>query len=478
MVFSSSEFVFVFLPICLAGYFLVPKGRMGGKNLFLLLASLCFYAWGEPKFVFVMILSIFANYLFGLGAERYRGVKPATRALLAWMAVFNVGILFIFKYLNFTIFNLDRFFGLAIPQTAFVLPIGISFFTFQAMSYVIDVSRGAAEARRNLLDTALFISLFPALIAGPIIRYRMLADQLGSRSVAMEDFIYGIKRFVIGLCKKLIVANTVAACADQAFSASGEGGPGPAVLLAWLGALCYTMQIYFDFSGYSDMAIGLGRMFGFRIPENFNHPYISRTVTEFWRRWHISLSSWFRDYVYIPLGGSRVEKKGRLVFNLFVTWMLTGIWHGANWTFVVWGLFYFALLTVEKLAGIPARVERGAAAGALYRAFTVLCFVCGWVVFRADDLAHAARHLGAMFGRGVSGGAAALLDADALYLLSGYAIILIIAVFFATPAPKRVFDRLLAGRAWAERIIYLALFFLALSFMVSSRFNPFIYFNF
>ena len=479
MVFSSLEFVFIFLPICFCGYFLVPKTKIRYKNIFLLIMSLGFYAFGEPRFVLIMLLSICVNHIFGLGAGRLRELGLNTKALLCGMAVFNLGILFIYKYLNFTIFQIDRFFRADIPGTSFVLPIGISFFTFQAMSYVIDVARGSALAQKNPLNTALYISLFPQLIAGPIIRYKTISEQLLSRSVSMDDFIEGIKRFIIGFSKKIIIANTVAVCADQAFSLLEDGSFSIPVLMAWLGALCYTLQIYFDFSGYSDMAIGLGRMFGFSITENFNYPYAAKTITEFWRRWHISLSSWFRDYVYIPLGGSRVDRKSRLVFNLFVTWMLTGAWHGANWTFFLWGFFYFVLLAFEKLTGIPKKIEGRFAASILYRAFTIICFVCGWVLFRANDLGQAAAYFKTMAGQGFPGGEAVWADAEAIYMFSDNIVVIILAVFLATPAFKIFFKKVFNQRwALAENTLYLALFFVALAFMVSSRYNPFIYFNF
>jgi D-alanyl-lipoteichoic acid acyltransferase DltB (MBOAT superfamily) len=437
--------------------------------------SFCFYAYGEPKFVFIMVLSIGVNWIIGLGLESRRENRRTAKAILFFMAVFNIGLLFIFKYLNFAILNLDRLPGFDLPQTTVVLPIGISFFTFQAMSYCIDVYRGSAQAQKNLFQTALYIAFFPALIAGPIIRYKSIADQLAARSTSLEDFVQGLKRFIIGLAKKLILANTVAACADLIF--------GPvysdhlSVLAAWLGAACYTLQIYFDFSGYSDMAIGLGRMFGFRLDENFNHPYISGSVTEFWRRWHISLSSWFRDYVYIPLGGSRVPKV-RLVFNLFITWMLTGIWHGASWTFVLWGFFYFVLLTFEKLAGIPQKTKEHPVFGGLYRVFTILCFVVGWVVFRSDGFGQATLYLKTMFGLSAGQGSVLLFDSDSLYLLSQYAVVLAIAVFLSTPALQRLTARIGDGARRLSVAVYLALFVLDLSFMASSQYNPFIYFNF
>jgi alginate O-acetyltransferase complex protein AlgI len=300
----------------------------------LLIMSLGFYAWGERKFVLIMMASIAGNYLFALAisAHRKRG-----RAILLWLDVaMNVGILFVFKYLGFTVRTIDTIAGaeLSVPQIA--LPIGISFFTFQAMSYVIDVYRGTTPVQKNPFYVALYISFFPQLIAGPIVRYNTIADQILVRTENIKDFSYGCRRFIIGLCKKVLIANQLALLADTAFSANAAAGE-LTVTLSWMGVIAYAFQIYFDFSGYSDMAIGLGRMFGFHFEENFNYPYISKTVTEFWRRWHISLGTWFRDYVYFPLGGSRVKSRMRLILNLFVVWLLTGIWHGAHMSFVLWG---------------------------------------------------------------------------------------------------------------------------------------------
>ena len=486
MVFSSAIFIFIFLPICLGGYYLIPKTSRAGKNIFLLIMSLCFYGYGEPTFVYIMIGSIFVNWAFGLAVDKYRG-KGAAKRFLALMIIWNVGIFFIYKYLNFTIDIIDRALGADIPPTGLYLPIGISFFTFQAMSYVIDVYRGNAPAQRGPLNAALYISLFPALIAGPIIRYNSISDQITGREIRFnaEDFAYGIRRFIIGLGKKLILANMVAAVADRAFASVGGFSLETASALGcWLGMLCYTMQIYFDFSGYSDMAIGLGRMFGFRILENFNYPYISGTVTEFWRRWHISLSSWFRDYVYIPLGGSRVSTKGRLVFNLFVTWMLTGVWHGAGWTFIAWGFFYFALLAFEKLCGVPKLVSRSLVAAIPYRVFTIFCFMAGWVVFRAPGITDAYHYFRAMFGLSVNGQAYPLATEAAKFYLADNAVVLAVCVIACTPLLKRLSEQLAKSETGlrarnAFGNIYLAVLFLVcVSYSVNGSYNPFIYFNF
>ncbi len=347
MLFTSIEFLFLFLPLVLAGYYALPF-RWNLKNYWLLAASLGFYAWGEPRFVFAMLASIVFNYVAALVIERLsmrrsrgdrptvdsRGDRPAgAKVALAVAVAGNLALIGMWKYCNFVTATLRAWFPSwqgAIPQTSFLLPIGISFFTFQAISYVVDVSRGE-RAQRNPLLLALYIALFPQLIAGPIVRYTTVRDQLTSRRTTWDQFSAGVFRFVVGFNKKMLLANLMAEVADKAFA----GAPG-SVAFAWLGAVCYTLQIYFDFSGYSDMAIGLGKMFGFNFLENFNYPYISKTVTEFWRRWHMSLGSWFRDYVYFPLGGSRVGT-GRLVFNLAVVWFLTGLWHGANWTFILGG---------------------------------------------------------------------------------------------------------------------------------------------
>ena len=345
MLFSSSIFLFLFLPLVLLIYYL-PLGRFRqGQNVFVLLASLGFYAWGEPWFVLVMMGSIVVNYGFGLWVDHNQRHNHSARMPVILALVVNLGILFVFKYLTFTLGILNDL-GAHFVIPGIELPIGISFFTFQALSYVLDIQRGHGQVQRSPLKVGLYISFFPQLIAGPIVKYETVADQIDHRKENWEDFSSGCARFVVGLGKKVLLANQLALVADRAFQLGGMGQLTTG--FAWLGSLCYTLQIYYDFSGYSDMAIGLGKMFGFHFLENFNYPYISRSVTEFWRRWHISLSTWFRDYVYFPLGGSRVNSKGKHIRNLFVVWLLTGIWHGANWTFIVWGLFYFVLLMLEK----------------------------------------------------------------------------------------------------------------------------------
>lgn len=470
MLFSSSTFLFVFLPVVLLLYYVFFRGNRPAQNGCLLLASLFFYAWGEPRFVLVMMLSIGANHFFGRWASlcRRRGqpVKPA----VCTAVLCNLGLLFLFKYLGFTVRSLNAL-GAGLPVPAIALPIGISFFTFQAISYVLDVARGDAGAQRSLVRSGLYISLFPQLIAGPIVRYATIAAQLDGRRETWKDFSEGLCRFVTGLGKKVLLANQLAAVADTSF---GLTGPGLGAPMAWLGAVCYTLQIYYDFSGYSDMAIGLGCMFGFHFLENFNYPYAARSITDFWRRWHISLSTWFRDYLYIPLGGSRTATKRKALRNLFVVWLLTGIWHGANWTFVCWGLFYFVLLAAEKYAG----VGRGwpAWAGRLY---TLLMVNFGWVLFRAESLPAAGQYLSAMFRFAVPAGQAA----QAAGLFQDNWSVLAVALFFSAPVARILAERpqyeLSARIHSAFYVVFLAGVFLSsVSFLVKGTYNPFIYFNF
>ncbi len=382
MLFSSSVFLFLFLPVGLRVYYLPLRRWRQGQNVFLLLASLGFYAWGEPWFVLVMLGSILANYGFGLWVDACkRAGRTCAPPLVTALAV-NLGILFVFKYLTFTLGILNRL-GAAFAIPGIELPIGISFFTFQALSYVLDVHRDRGEVQRSPLKVVLYISFFPQLIAGPIVKYETVAQQIDHRKETWADFSAGCSRFIVGLGKKVLLSNQLAVVADRAFGL----GDGLSASFAWLGALCYTLQIYYDFSGYSDMAIGLGKMFGFHFLENFNYPYISRSITEFWRRWHISLSTWFRDYVYIPLGGNRV-KKSRWIRNILVVWALTGFWHGAQWNFLFWGLYYGLLLLAEKLF-LGRLLERlPKAVRWLYTAFFVLIgrALALYGVLRADRL--------------------------------------------------------------------------------------------
>lgn len=478
MLFTSLEFLLFFFPITLGVYFLLPR-RGGGRNYWLLLASLFFYAWGEPAFVLIMIFSILFNYFGALHIEEMEAGSWGRKGFLILTVLVNLGILFIFKYMNFATKNLRAMFPMLqniIPQTGFVLPIGISFFTFQALSYVIDVYRGGIPAQKNIGCLGLYISLFPQLIAGPIVRYATIMDQMGQREITWDSFSDGMLRFLYGFNKKMLLANLLAEVADAAFGA-GE----LSAAMAWLGAIAYTLQIYFDFSGYSEMAIGLGRMFGFRFLENFNYPYISKTVTEFWRRWHISLGSWFRDYVYFPMGGSRVKSRARLVFNLMVVWLLTGVWHGASWHFVAWGILHGAVIILEKTFELPRRISQEKRLAVCYRGFTLLVVVLGWVLFRADGLLNGLTYWKAMFG--LCGNV--FIDDTFLFYLREYAVILAAGAFCSTPLLRICGERLWSvsegwGKLWnvTGEAIQLIFLVVGISFLIMNAHNPFIYFNF
>ena len=468
MVFSDSVFICVFLPIVLAGYYICPK-RL--RNSFLLLVSLVFYAWGEPKYVFLMMFSIAINYAFGLLLDRNRKNVRLSKALLALSVVIDIGLLCVFKYTDFVITNLNRAFNADIGLVNLALPIGISFYTFQAMSYTIDVYRDDVKVQRNILDFGMYITMFPQLIAGPIVRYSDVEAQLKERSVSAEDFASGICRFVVGLGKKVLLANQIGALWDQIYALGGE----TSVLMAWLGAIAYTFQIYFDFSGYSDMAIGLGRIFGFKFPENFRYPYESKSITEFWRRWHITLSTWFKEYLYIPLGGNR-KGMARQILNLFIVWALTGFWHGAGWNFVMWGLYYFLFLVLEKLFMLKVLDKLPAFVRHIYALFII---VIGWVIFACDDTSVLLPYLGSMFGaNGLTGG----LD---LYLLTTRAALLVILCIASTQLPKRlaafVGRKLCLGEESAfciKAAATILLLALCMIFLVVDSYNPFLYFRF
>ncbi|HZJ77886.1 MAG TPA: MBOAT family O-acyltransferase [Clostridia bacterium] len=470
MLFSSFVFLFLFLPCVIFSYYVIFRRSRLLQNLLLLVASLLFYAWGEPKFVFIMLLSILANWLFGLFVNKFRESKKISRLIIAFSAIFNVGIMFIFKYLMFTLENVNSIFGLSISVPSIALPIGISFFTFQAFSYVIDVYRGKGAVQKNPFYVGLYISFFPQLIAGPIVRYQTIADQITGRKETLDDFSKGVTRFIVGFTKKILIANIMAVIADAAFNSTDE----ISVAFAWLGAIAYTFQIYFDFSGYSDMAIGLGRMFGFHFLENFNYPYISKSISEFWRRWHISLGSWFRDYVYFPLGGSRVKTNSRLIFNLFVVWFLTGVWHGANWTFIVWGLIYFALISFEKLSGFEKKWQKHSFLKHLYTMFFV---VFGWVLFRSESIGLAGDYLSSMLG--IVGNP--LVDNAFLMHFTNNIVIFVAATLFSLPIAKYMREKF-ADKHKTLNVLYVVgivvLFIVAVSYMVKGSYNPFIYFNF
>lgn len=385
MLFSSEIFLFVFLPCTLFVYYVLLHKSRQLQNIFLALISLFFYAWGEPYFVLIMLGSILCNWWFAIMVDRHRDDATYVRLIITGMLVVNLGIMFVFKYLMFTLENVNILLGSGISVPTIALPIGLSFFTFQAISYVIDVYRQNGEVQKNPMNVALYISFFPQLIAGPIVRYQTVAEQIKNRKETVADFSEGCTRFILGLSKKVLLSNNFALIADAAFT-EGE----LTLHFAWVGAIAYTLQIYYDFSGYSDMAIGLGKMFGFHFLENFDYPYVSKSISEFWRRWHISLGSWFRDYVYFPLGGSRVKSKTRLVFNLFVVWFLTGIWHGANWTFIVWGLMYFILIALEKLTRFEKKL------GVLGHVYSMFFVVIGWVIFRAENIGQAVQYIATM----------------------------------------------------------------------------------
>lgn len=479
MVFSSPIFLFLFLPIVLLAVGVVRREL---RNSVLLVASLIFYAWGEGELVILMLLSITMNFIFGMWVGAAGTDKSARRAL-AVSVVFNLGLLGAYKYANFAVDQVNWALGMIgaepIELAPVHLPIGISFFTFQAMSYVIDVYRKETVPQRNIVNLALYISLFPQLIAGPIVRYHDVAKQLVHRVMSVDRFASGVQRFVMGLAKKVLIANTMAVAADGIFAIPAGELTAP---LAWLGIVSYTLQIYFDFSGYSDMAIGLGRMFGFEFLENFNYPYISRSIREFWRRWHISLSTWFRDYLYIPLGGNRVSS-GRVYVNLVIVFFLTGLWHGASWSFVIWGLFHGFFLVIERL-GFERIIRRlWAPVG---HAYAMLVFVVGWVFFRADDLPYAFSYLKAMFGMS----AGSELYFTEMYMDKKFNIALAMGLILCAPAFPYLRDRLAelsrrsgmsalgAGLDAVSFVGILTLLLLSSMSLASSTYNPFIYFRF
>ena len=533
MVFSSSVFLFFFLPIVLCFYFsplnkkpkrfiasvlllaaalfliLVPfripvrilfwltlmtgslyfilcpaqesstAAERNIRNLILLAASMLFYAYGEPVYVVLLAASILVNWAFGLWLGRRSNTVLQKKWIVALDLIYNIGVFFVFKYLNFTIGNLNSLLGLHIPLTRFLLPIGISFYTFQAISYVIDIYREEVPAEKDPLKVGLYIAMFPQLIAGPIVRYNTISQELTTRRETRSDFAAGVFRFTAGLGKKILLANPCAYLADTAFGSGND----LTVLMAWAGAAAYSFQIYFDFSGYSDMAIGLGKMFGFHFMENFNFPYIANSITDFWRRWHISLSTWFRDYVYIPLGGSRVNSFARMVFNLLVVWLLTGFWHGANWTFLCWGLFYFVLLLAERITGIN---KKSSLWGCIY---TLPMVIFGWVLFRSPDISGAWFYLKTMFGLAGSG----WYSPGDLFNISEYLPYLLASLVFCLPGFKFLLEHRFFRRSLFKRVpvkilcrtlntavflFILFVFLLSVSYIIKSTNNPFIYFNF
>ena len=463
MLFSGIPFLFYFLPCVLLVYFIVPQK---GRNAVLLAASLFFYGWGEPKFLLFMVFSIVQGYVFA----RLIGRGRRKKLFLTLSLVLSFALLGYCKYADFFIENFNAVTGLSLPLLKIALPIGISFYTFQIASYEIDVYRGDVAAQHNFIDFAAYVAMFPQLIAGPIVRYRDIAPQLKERTHSLEAAASGASRFAVGLGKKVLVANVLAQLVS-AYKASAE----QTALYAWLYTIAFTLQIYFDFSGYSDMAIGLGRIFGFTFPENFRYPYIAKSITEFWRRWHMSLGTWFRDYLYIPLGGSRCSRI-RHIFNILVVWMATGFWHGAAWNFVFWGLFYAVLLIAEKFFLLPA-LKKGRV---LPHVYVLLAVTLGFVLFDAASLKDALHQLGTLFGAGAASG----LGTEALYMLRSYGVVLALAVLGATPLPAMLWKKAQEAKSLApvltvaEPLCTFALLALCTAFLVDGSFNPFLYFRF
>lgn len=468
MVFSSLVFLFTFLPITLILYFVVP-GRF--KNIVLLLASLVFYAWGEPVYVILMLLSVTFNYFMGRDIDFNRGKPKLMKRSLITALIVNLLILGFFKYYGFLISTVNGIFSLNIPFKELALPIGISFYTFQTLSYIIDLYRGKVEVQKNILDFGLYVSLFPQLIAGPIVKYIDVVAQIRQRQCTWNLFGEGVMYFVRGLGKKVLLANNIGLLHTAILNINLHN---MSVLGAWLGAFAYMFQIYFDFSGYSDMAIGLGKMFGFNFLKNFDYPYMAKSITDFWRRWHISLSTWFREYVYIPLGGNRVSVI-KHIRNIMIVWMLTGLWHGASWNFVFWGLYYGVLLLLEKYV-YGKWIER--LPSIIQHLYAVIIVLIGWVFFFSPNLGYAFGYIGVMFGIGGSG----LIGKTAIYYLLTNLIVILLCVFGSTPYVHDIFKSVMfKGRKkhiWPAVAIYVIIFIVVIAYLVSATYNPFLYFRF
>jgi alginate O-acetyltransferase complex protein AlgI len=468
MLFSSSIFLFFFLPLVIIGYRLL---RGSARLYFLMLASLFFYAWGEPAYILVLLFSITINYLFGILIHKHSEKRVIKKLLLFLALACNLGILFYYKYLDFAIDNINHLFGTGFVLQNIILPIGISFFTFQGMSYIIDLYLKKVAVQKNPALVAFYIAFFPQLMAGPMIRYADIENQLYQRNESAERFVSGAKRFMVGLAKKVIIANTLGATADQVFSGPASEN---SVAIAWIGVICFTFQIFFDFSGYSDMAIGLAKMFGFDFKENFNYPYISKSITEFWRRWHISLSSWFKDYVYIPLGGNR---KGNVYLHLLIVFVVTGFWHGASFNFLVWGLWHGLFLIIERKYRNTDASPRTFILF-LRWALTMLIVIIGWVFFRADGLQEALTYLGVMFGIVAPKNVG---FTTWFYISPKMVVALALAIIASMPISKaKLLDSIKTRAAWqyATAIALFLIFAISIVFVVSSSYNAFIYFRF
>lgn len=474
MLFSSLVFLFYFLPIVVVLYYALSFSRRA-QNILLLISSLFFYTWGESKYVLLMIASIVLNYIFGIMVDKHRNSKIKAKITIVITCISNLSILFIFKYLGFAVRNLNDLIGYQLIQVkSLVLPIGISFFTFQALSYVVDVYKDTVKVQRNILALGLYISFFPQLVAGPIVRYSTIENQIRNRQESIEKFGVGCCRFITGLGKKVLISNNMAIIVDRIFAMNNNLDI--PISIAWLGSFAYTFQIFFDFSGYSDMAIGLGLMFGFKFDENFNYPYISKSITEFWRRWHMSLSSWFRDYVYFPLGGSRVENKDKVIRNLFIVWVLTGVWHGAEWTFIIWGFLNFVFIAIEKVLSFD-ELNINKIVKHVYALFIINL---GWVLFRSKNLIEAGKYITNMFGLNNNG-----FWSDYTYMFIKENIVFwIMAVIFSTPISKKA-NKFIVEKypLYREMSIFypiaiMGIFFICICYLVKGTYNPFIYFNF
>ena len=482
MLFSSVIFVFLFLPAVLFFYFIIPSKFLGLRNIVLLIFSLAFYFYGEPKYIAVMIFSILINYIFGLIVQYAQEKNKKGNIIVILSVIINLAVLVYFKYLAFITENVNLILKSQIIIPEIILPIGISFFTFQAMSYVFDIHGKKAKAQKNPLNVALYVCMFPQLMAGPIVRYETVSEEIRSRVFNLEDFSEGVIRFIYGLAKKIIIANAMGKISDDIFALSSGELSGKT---AWLGAIAYSFQIFYDFSGYSDMAIGLGKIFGFHFLENFNFPYISKSITEFWRRWHISLSSWFKDYVYIPLGGNRVGRF-RNLFNILVIWLLTGFWHGAAWNFIVWGLYFAVILILEKvfLLKFLEKLNKRKITVIFTHIYAIIFIIIGWVIFRSENLTYALDFLSKMFSPS-SVFSESGLDNQVRYYITQYLPEWILSVLFSIPAGK-VLSKVWGKREKkSERIFYplraiyvCVIFGLSVLYMIGSSFNPFIYFRF
>lgn len=466
MIFSSSIFIFIFLPLVVFVYYISSKKI---RNNILLIASLFFYAWGGLSYLKILIVSILVNYLFGILIDKAKDKINLKRCFLLLGIILNLLLLFYYKYYDFFVSNVNTLFNYSLSIKNIVLPIGISFFTFQGMSYIIDIYRNDAKVNKNIFSVALYIALFPQLVAGPIIKYKDINNQINFRKESIEFFSYGINRFVVGLSKKVIISDILGAMADNIFNLSTTGID---MTTAWIGAICYTFQIYFDFSGYSDMAIGLGYLFGFQFPENFNYPYISKSITEFWRRWHISLSTWFREYLYIPLGGNR---KGNVYLNLFIVFLVTGLWHGASWSFIVWGLWHGFFMIIERL--IKNKMWYKKIPSFIKLVSTMLIVIVGWVLFRASSLKAALEYLSIMFGL------IKFKDMTFTYqyfINKKFIFWVIIAIIGSTPIISKVSHRYKNNKLFQliSMIIISILFIVSMIFIINSTYSPFIYFQF